>query len=367
MTIGVDAGCLGVKDERLRVGVYNFAKNTLLELSKVDRENTYLLYSFHPIDEALMKRLGPNMRNIIVRPTKGWLKIWLPIRMVRDRVNIFLALGQSVPPRMSPKVTTIGVIYDIAFEKFPKAYPDDYEQLHANTKDLVKKSTHIIAISEKTKDDVIKHFKVAPNMVTSVPLGVRSFPQGKEVKKVKRNPYFLYVGSLKRIKNVPTLIKAFDIFVSKTKKDAELLLIGGDKWIDPAIDDALVTISDESIEKISFIGYAGDDELVDMYRNAIAFVSPSLYEGFGLPFVEAMAVGCPVIASNAGSLPEVVGKAGILIEPTDVDALAQAMIDVQQNKELAATLSKKGISRASYYSWQKCAREIHGVILQFSS
>ncbi len=367
MIIGVDAGCLGVKDQRLKVGVYNFAKNVLLQMGKIDKENKYLLYSFHPIDASLMKRLGPNMRNIIVRPTKGWLKIWLPIRMVRDRVNIFLALGQAVPPRMSPTIKTIGVIYDLAFEKFPEAYPDSYDHLHSITIDIVKKSAHILTISDQSKKDIVKHFKINPHKITVVPLGVRNFPQGKDVKKVKRNPYFLYVGSLKRIKNVPTLIKAFDIFISRTKQEVELLIIGGDKWIDPQIDKTLVQIADETIEKISFIGFAGDDELVDMYRNAIAFVSPSYYEGFGLPFVEAMAASCPVIASNAGSLPEVVGNAGILVDATDITALAQAMIDIQKNGELRAKLVKKGISRASEYSWEKCAKEIHSVIQQFVS
>ncbi len=365
MNIAVDAGCLGVKDKRLKVGVYNFAKNLLLELSKIDTENKYYLYSFYPIDESLMKRLGPNMRNVIVRPMKGWLKIWLPIRMVRDRVNLFLALGQSAPPRMSPNIRTIGFVYDLAFEKYPFAYPGDYQKLHSNTAELVKKSNIIISISEKTREDVIKYFKIASNKVIAIPLGVRRFPQGKEVKKIKRNPYFLYVGSLKRIKNIPALIKAFDLFLSKTKHDTELLLIGGDKWIDPEIDSVLSTLSEESIEKITFIGYAGDDELVDLYRNAIAFVSPSLYEGFGLTFVEAMALECPVIASNGGSLPEVVGKAGIIVEPTDVEALAQAMNDLHKNNDLRIKLTKKGKSKVSDYTWERCANSVYGVIQQF--
>ncbi|HRN69779.1 MAG TPA: glycosyltransferase family 1 protein [Candidatus Woesebacteria bacterium] len=366
MKIGVDAGCLGVKDMRLKVGVYNFAANLLIELSKIDTENEYFLYSFHPIDPELLKKLGPNMQNIIVRPVQGWLKIWLPIRMLRDRVQVFLALGQAVPPRMMPTIKTIGVIYDLAFEKYKKYYPDSYTQLHSNTSLIIKRSAHIITISKSVKNDVISHYNIDSHHITAIPLGVRNFLHRGEKKKVRRNPYFLYVGALKRIKNVPTLLKAFKIFAEKTKNDVELVVVGGDKWKDPQIDTVLSAMPDETIERISFIGFSSDEELVHLYRHALAFVSPSYYEGFGLTFLEAMASGCPVIASNAGSLPEVVGKAGILVDPTDVDALAQAMIDVYKNSDLRAKLSKKGISEASGYSWEKCAREVHGLLEQFS-
>lgn len=366
MNIGIDAGCLGVKDERLKVGVYVFAKNLLLELSKIDKVNNYYLYSFYPIESSLMNRLGPNMKNIIVRPAKGWLKIWLPIRMTRDRVNVFLALGQAVPPRMLPTIKSIGVIYDLAYERFPKYFPDSYDQLHANTNELVKKSNHILTISESSKQDIVKFYKMNPINITVVPLGARRFPQGKEIKKVKRNPYFLYVGALKRIKNVSTLILAFDKFLSRTKDDIELLVVGGDRWIDPEINKAMSQISDETIEKISFIGYAQDNELVDMYRNAIAFVSPSHYEGFGLTFLEAMAAGCPVIASNAGAIPEVVGKSGILLKSDDVSGFAQSMVDIQRDSDLRAKLSKKGISKSTEFSWEKCAHKVFGIIQQYS-
>ncbi len=364
MKIGVDAGCLGVKDPRLKVGVYNFAANLLIELSKLDTENEYLLYSFHPIDSKLLNKLGPNMRNVVVRPVQGWLTIWLPIRMVRDRVNLFLALGQAVPPRMMPTIRTLGIIYDIAFEKYKKYYPDSYSQLHSNTKLVVKRSDHILTISQSVKDDVVDFFGVDQEFVTAIPLGVRMFPQ-RTYKKMRSNPYFLYVGALKRIKNIPTLLKAFDIFVQHTKNDVELVIAGGDKWKDPKIDEALSAMTDETLERISFLGFVPDEELVHLYRHAIAFVSPSHYEGFGLTFLEAMAVGCPVIASNAGSLPEVVGNAGILFDPSDTEGIANAMTDLYKNKDLYSKLSKKGISRASEYSWEKCAREVHGVIEQF--
>jgi glycosyltransferase involved in cell wall biosynthesis len=366
MIIAVDAGCLGVLDERLKVGVYNFASNILIELSKIDTENTYLLYSFHPIDSELLKKLGPNMKNIIVRPMKGWLRVWLPIRMISDRVNVFLALGQAVPPRMSPTIQTIGVIYDLAFEKYKEEYGDAYSRLHINTQYVIKKSKHILTISETVKKEIHKMYKTPLSNISVVSLGVRKFVKRKDLKSLPKGKYFLYVGSLKKIKNIPVLLQAFEKFSLSTKSEVELILAGGNKWKDSNIDKVLNKMSDETIEKISFRGYADDSEINSLYKNAIAFVSPSLDEGFGLPFLEAMSEGCTVIGSEAGAIPEVVGTAGILVNPTDVEALARAMTDVYKSPDLKAKLSKKGLERSRNYSWIDGAKTVHTRIQKYS-
>jgi glycosyltransferase involved in cell wall biosynthesis len=366
MNIGVDAGCLGVLDERLKVGVYNFASNILIELSKIDTENTYLLYSFHPIDPILLKKLGPNMQNIIVRPMKGWLRVWLPMRMISDTVNVFLALGQAVPPRMSPTIQTIGVIYDLAFEKYKEEYGDAYSRLHVNTQYVTKKSKHILTISETVKKEIHKMYKTPLSDISVVSLGVRQFVRKKDAKSLPKGKYFLYVGSLKKIKNIPVILQAFEKFSLSTKSEVELILVGGDKWKDTSIDKALNKMRDETIEKISFRGYEDDSEINSLYKNAIAFVSPSLDEGFGLPFLEAMSAGCPIIGSDAGAIPEVVGKAGILVNPLDVEALARAMTDVYKNPDLKAKMSKKGLERAHNYSWEEGAKTIYKCIKKYS-
>jgi glycosyltransferase involved in cell wall biosynthesis len=366
MKIAVDAGCLGVLDERLKVGVYNFASNILIELSKIDTENTYLLYSFHPIDKYLLKKLGPNMSNVIVRPMKGWLRVWLPIRMISDRVNVFLALGQAVPPRMSPTIQTIGVIYDLAFEKYKEEYGDSYTRLHVNTQYVAKKSKHILTISETVKKEIHKMYKTPLTNISVVSLGVRQFVKKKDTKTLPKGKYFLYVGSLKKIKNVPVILQAYEKFSLSTKREVELVLVGGNKWKDTNIEKVLNKMSDGTIEKISFRGYADDSEIHSLYKNAIAFVSPSLDEGFGLPFLEAMSEGCPVIGSDAGAIPEVVGKAGILVNPTDVQSLTRAMIDVYESPELRAKLSKKGLERSHAYSWEYGAKTVYTCLQKYS-
>lgn len=358
MRIGVDAGCLGVVDERLKVGVYNVAWNLLVELSKIDHENTYYLYSFYPIEKSLMRQLGGNMHNVVVTPARGWMKIWLPMRLRQDSIDVFIALGQSIPA-MKRSVKKIGYIYDIAFEKYPQYYPDSYKQLHAITSNLVKKSDHIITISEASKKDIREYFSLPNSQISAVHLGVRTYHEIPE--KRVRAKYFLSVGALKRIKNFSTVLKAFALF-SEKKKDYRLLIVGGDKWMDPDIKEAYNNLPGYIKEKIDFCGYVEDIELFHLYRHAEALIAPSYYEGFGLPVVEAMSLGCPVIVSNRGSLPEIVGDSGYITNPNDAVAIANSMIKITRSKSERALIAEKAMERASLYTWEECAKETLAII-----
>src|SRR3989344_5356503 len=167
MIIGVDAGCLGIKDKRLSVGVYRLVKDLLEELGKIDKKNSYLLYSFYPVNKSVMESFGKAMKNIIVKPARGWLKLWFPLRLVKDKPDVFIALGQSFPAKIPffPKMKNIGFIYDLAFEKFPKMYPNSLEKLKKNSKNLVKNSDIIIAISRSTKKDLIKLYNAPKSKI----------------------------------------------------------------------------------------------------------------------------------------------------------------------------------------------------------
>jgi len=167
-----------------------------------------------------------------------------------------------------------------------------------------------------------------------------------------KDPFILYVGTLEPRKNIPTLIHAF----AKVKKDGfpqKLLLIGGKGWKYEEIFSAINELS--LTDQILIPGYVPDEDLVYFYNVADLFVYPSLYEGFGLPPLEAMACGTPVITSNKSSLPEVVGDAALLVDPLDVRALAGAIERVLANEELRAQLSERGLKRAKFFSWKKTA------------
>lgn len=375
MKIGVDGGCLGIKDERLKVGVYNFAKNLLVQLGKIGNKDQYLLYSFYPIERELMMKFGARMENIVVKPSKGWAKFWLPLKLSIDKPQVFLGLNQFIPQMLpfSPRPYIIGFVYDLAFEKFPRMYPDSFVSLRRQTQELVKSSNLIITISRSSKDDLSKFYDVNPSKIkliypgngfpihsTSLRAGRSGMTKGElgMAKSKKTEDYFLFVGALKRVKNVLGLIKGFSYFANQTDGNYQLYVVGGDKWLDPGIKNTLDSLPEKIKKNIKFLGFVKDGELINLYKNALCFVSPSFYEGFGIPFLEAMSLGCPVIGSNTGSVPEIVGNSGILVNPLDYKEIGTAMIEISRNKKLREDCIKKGLKRAKMFSWEKFAREL---------
>ncbi len=360
MLIGVDAGCLGIKDERLKVGVYQTTKNLLIELGKIDRKNNYLLYSFYPINKKLLSEFGERMENVVVKPSRGWQKIWLPIRIVKDKPDVFLALSQAIPLKLpfSPPLRTIGFIYDIAFEGFPDLYPDSFLRMRKNTREVVKHSDCLITTSNSSKKDIVKFYEVNPQKIVVSYLGISDVFKLYGKKYQSEKPYFLFIGALKRIKNIPGAIKGFSYFIETSQLDYYLCIAGGDKWLDSGIKKALKKVPLEVRERIKFLGFVSEEELSSLYRGATAFVSPSFYEGFGLTFLEAMSLGCPVIGSNRGSIPEVVSDCGILVDPENSKEIGEAMICMAKNTELRNKYIKKGLKRSRQFTWNFLAKEV---------
>ncbi len=223
---------------------------------------------------------------------------------------------------------------------------------------------HVIAVSESTKNDCVKYLNIPKEKITVIHNAVNEIYQPLEDKKkieehLKKEykidyPFILFVGTLEGRKNIPQLIKAF-YEVKKQGLDHKLILVGMRGWKSEPIFDTINKLGLD--DDIIFPGYIPNNDLVELYNVADVFVYPSLYEGFGLPPLEAMSCGCPVITSNTSSLPEVVGDAGILIDPHDVDGLTEAIYKVLSNKELRAEMVTKSVERAKLFSWQRVAEE----------
>ncbi len=331
MIIGVDAGTLSIGDERLKVGVWRVADNLIQELLKIDKKNTYRLYSFRPLAIG-----GQN----VVLPNKGFFRIFLPLELRRRPVNVFLGLSQALP---SFTGRTIGFIYDLGFLHYPQAYPDSLNKLKKQTENVVKHADQLVTISHSVADDIKRIYK-ADSLVCYPGVDKLFNPIGEKYKSKK--PYFLFVGALKRGKNIPALIKSFANF----SKSYDLLLIGGDYWLDPEI---------KIINGVKKLGFVPDKELLKYYRGATALVVPSLWEGFCLPIVEAMACGCPVVATNVGAMPEIIGNAGLVVEE---DKLASAMKRISSDDLLREELITKGLKRAKDFSWTKMATSVLSLI-----
>jgi glycosyltransferase involved in cell wall biosynthesis len=173
--------------------------------------------------------------------------------------------------------------------------------------------------------------------------------------KIPEGDYFLTLAALQPRKNIPHIIRCFIRYlVSSGRRNVYLVLVGSLGWNYYEIFKTTDRLS-EFRGNIIFTGYVPDEELSPIYTGALAFLFPSLYEGFGLPCLEAMQCGAPVVSSNTTSLPEVVGNAGILVDPTDADALCQAMTDLAGNDKLREELRIKGLERAKSFSWNQCA------------
>lgn len=356
MTIGIDAGMLGVTDERLKVGVYRVVQHLLLEIAKCDTTNSYRLYSFFPIDQAVMGRFGPHMTNVVLTPPYGYMRVRLPIELSRHTVDIFLGLGGALPP--FTRVASLGFVYDLGFLYSPDAYGSSFLRLRKQTADLVKRATHIVAISNTTKRDIFAHYKRNDSDITVAYPGVdKNFTlQGKRVSRPRG--YFLFVGSLTKTKDVPLLIRSFARFAKKYR-DVDLLLAGGDLWPDPRID---VSIHRYNLrDRVIRLGYVSDDALPTYYRGATAFVTTALHEGFCLPVVEAMACGTPVIVVNRGALSEIVGDGGLVV-PAHEEAISHAMVDIVSNQKLRNDCTRRGSLRSSTFTWVSFAKTILSLI-----
>lgn len=226
----------------------------------------------------------------------------------------------------------------------------------------LKTADRIIAVSNSTKRDLINYFNIPEEKIKVIlEAADEKFKllNKEEINEVKQKynlnfPFILYVGTLEARKNIPTLIKAF--YKIKKKNIEHKLVIAGKKgW---KYKEIFETIDKLDLQNdVVFTGYVSDEDLPALYNAADLFVYPSIYEGFGLPPLEAMACGTPVITSNTSSLPEVVGDAGIMVDPCDVDGLTQTMCDVLTNDGLREDMIKKGLERAKMFTWEKCARE----------
>jgi len=225
----------------------------------------------------------------------------------------------------------------------------------------IKRAEKIIAMSKHTKNDLVKHLKVPEEKIVVVYQGIdhKLFKPTHTPTPIKE-PYILYVGSEQPRKNLSILLRAFYKLKQSNRRfdDIKLLKVGNPGKMPCFRENTLKTIDALNLHKdVVFAGFVPREELPNYYSNAECLVLPSLYEGFGRPAVEAMACECPVITSNTSSLPEVVGNAGLMVDPHDVNALENAMKEFLTHEELRLDMVRKGLNRASNFSWQKTAKE----------
>lgn len=235
----------------------------------------------------------------------------------------------------------------------------------------VRTAARIITISKSSRNDIIKEYKVNPDKVRVAYLGVKFDYNDKSELTMKdleekyniQNPYILFVGTLQPRKNIVRLIEAVAALEQTEEKALDLVIIGRKGWNYQEILDAPKRLNIEN--RVHFLESITDEELPSFYKHAEAFVLPSLYEGFGLPVLEAMRYGCPVITSNVSSLPEAGGDAAIYFDPENVDDIAEKIHKVLKDEKLRAKMVKEGHEQVKKFSWEKSAQEVLSVFEEF--
>lgn len=350
MLIGIDGNEANVKN---RVGIGQYAYNALKHLYKKDHENHYFIYLKNPPLPDLPQP-STKWHYKVFGPQKLWTKFALPLTLYtqKEKLNLFFSLGHY-SPHFCP-FPTICSIMDLSYIKYPEQFTKkDLYQLTNWTKNSINNSKHIITISEFSKQEIVNFHHIDPSKITVAYPGVSPPKKISNYYPLDTN-YFLYLGTLKPNKNIPFLIESFSNFHS-TNQNFKLIIAGKKGWL---FNEIFKTIKKLNLEQqIIFTDYITESKKWALLKKAKALIIPSLYEGFGIPAIEAMSVGTPVIASNTSCLPEIVGKAGILIDPTKKKQLTQAMFEVLKPK-IKQNLTKLGLLQASRFTWNNTVNSI---------
>jgi glycosyltransferase involved in cell wall biosynthesis len=363
MHIGLNAHLLSLTETYRGAGINCYIRNLLTYLPRVDRDNRYTAFlgdgRFTSAGLALKLSRLPTSRPVI---RILWEQAVQPFALKKERVDLLHALA-FVVPLLSPCPSVV-TIYDLGFLLYPEGFKRAKRfYLSLFTRLSARRARRIIAISESTKRDVVRLLGVSPDKVDVVYCGVdeafRPLAEdqvaGFRAKRGLPERFILFVGTIEPRKNITMLIEAFANLPTCQLANLKLVIGGAKGWF---YQDVFARVEELGLEEeVIFPGYIPVSELPLWYNAAELFVYPSLYEGFGLPPLEAMACGTPVIVANTSSLPEVVGEAGLTVNPLDVEGLTGAMRQALDDEDLRRGMRERGLLRARGFSWAKTARE----------
>ena len=370
MTIGIDISALTIK----RTGVGNYSLSVLESLLSLDEKNKYVLFAFVFSGESLIKVNSlvkfPNVTVKIYRMHRGLLRrLWHFIPFISADFFYkgidFLHLSDIfyLPTRRIP---TLATIYDVTPSLFPHYhYARNIEFHKRRNKFVAQNSKLVITLSQNSKKDINNVLGIPTSKIRVISGGIsdkyypienRTIVQ-KVLKKydLKDGEYFLFIGTIEPRKNIEGFLEAYAKIRNQLKSPFKVVIIGEKAW---GWENIQKNIARLNLKKdVLVTGYISDDDLVDIINGAKLFIYPSFYEGFGLPVLEAMACGIPVIGSNTSSLPELIGDSGFMVDPNDHNKLASYMLQITYDAKLYAKLSKKSLERAKLFSWKSSAQK----------
>ena len=369
MRIGIDARKLH------DFGIGTYIRNLLRHLARMDDRTEYVVVC-RPEDREALASLGANFRAVPESAGNYTVseQVRIPLVLRREGVTLFHAPHYVLPPLI--RCRSVVTIHDCIHLMFPQYLPNRFafDYARASIRLAARRATRILTVSESSKRDILKYVDARPDKIDVIYNAYDERfaidPAEEDVVRVReryqlQDEFVLYAGNVKPHKNLERLIEAFHIVRKRGLDQLKLVLIGDDISKYTALRRA---VHRHQLHKyVRFLGYLPEETLAVMYRLAGVFVFPSLYEGFGLPPLEAMASGTPVVTSNVSSLPEVAGDAAMLVDPYDPTAIADGIYRVLTDEQLRKNLRHRGVARAGMFSWEQSVRRVRKIYDQVAS
>ncbi|MDX6575894.1 MAG: hypothetical protein QOE96_1847 [Blastocatellia bacterium] len=364
MRVGID----GYPLAEPRTGVGHYTLELARALALISPSNQFELVSPAPFERAALDEIEraqlPNLFTATPRASSirgHWWSVGLPLYVRRSSFDLFHGTNFELP--LWKRRRSVVTIHDLSALLHPEKHRSRLvRRARLRLPLVVRIADMIITPTESVKREVCQHFNVKPDKVRAVHSAARRsfhpvlFAETAEIRKRLgvEDDFLLFVGTLEPRKNLITLLKAFERIVAQSSVRPQLVIAGGEGWLMEDMFDFVR--KSELSERLLFTGYLSDDELRALYSSCRVFIYPSVYEGFGLPPLEAMACGAPVIAGRIPSLQETLGSAARLVEPLDADALARSIVELLEDEKQRQLLAAGGPKHAAKFSWEQTAR-----------
>jgi glycosyltransferase involved in cell wall biosynthesis len=343
----------------LDFGIGTYIRNVLIELHRLDAEMSYVVLC-RSRDVASLRALLPRFHVVAedAEPYSFGEQLRIPLRLRREAVDLVHEPHYVLPPLT--RCRSVVTIHDCIHLMFPQYLPNRLGYYYARTLmwTATRQAARILTVSEASRRDILRFFNVPPEKVqvihNAIDARFLTAPDEATTERVRQryqldHPFVLYVGNIKPHKNIERMIDAFGRARPNGPPGLKLVIIGDEVSRYPSLRQM---VHRQKLDKhVRFLGFQPQETLASFYRLSGAFVFPSLYEGFGLPPLEAMACGTPVITSNVSSLPEIAGDAALLVDPYDIDAIARAIVQVFADRPLRDSLIARGHARVRQFSW----------------
>ncbi|EFO79575.1 glycosyl transferase group 1 [Oscillochloris trichoides DG-6] len=360
MRIGIDARLNAYRQG----GIAQYTHQLLTHMVGQLGDDALVVLEHRRQSEPLVR--GPQVRHarLLTPPHNRWEPVALPLELLPQRLDL-LHCPDFVAPRMRPCPAVV-TIHDLAFVRFPEILDADAKRYYSQVRTSAHAAQAVIAVSEATRNDIVELLDLPAERIDVVyeaaaphfrPLQVAAHEERSiNGVAVRANTFLLFVSTIEPRKNLSTLLRALHLCRERNPQAGYRLVIAGVRgWLDGPIFDLLRDLG--LGEAVDLLGWPAPDDLVWLYAACRMYLNPSLYEGFGLPVLEALACGAPTVVADTSSLPEVAGEAALRVPPQDVAAWAEVISRVWEDAALRQDLRTRGPAQAARFSWQRAARE----------